>query len=187
MLGISGTLSLSAGALIRPGETRDATAIRDLYMAAAGRSGSLARAPDEMTQDYVDSCVHRSLADGVLLVAELAGVGGLAGELHCHRNGLRRFAHVLGGLTVAVHPEAQGRGIGRRLFEALLEDVLGNRPTIERIELITSESNARARKLYAALGFREEGRFVRGIRSPSGELETDIPMAWLRDRSGDSK
>lgn len=167
---------------IRAGRASDAAAIRELYITVAATSGNLARAPDEMTEEYVASCVSHSLADGVLLIAELAGVNGFAGELHAYRNGLKRFAHVLGALTVAVHPEAQGRGVGRALFEALLDEVLRSRPTIHRIELISSESNLRARKLYESLGFRAEGRFERGIVSPAGELEADIPMAWLRDR-----
>jgi putative acetyltransferase len=166
---------------IRAGRASDAAAIRKLFVAVASSDGNLARAADEMTEEYVDSFVGASLADGVLLIAELPGIAGIAGELHAYRNGIRRFAHVLGGLTVAVHPQAQGRGIGRRLFATLLEDVRQNRPMIERIELITSESNVRARKLYESLGFRPQGRFERGIRSPRGELEADIPMAWLRE------
>lgn len=174
-------MSTSDPVSIRAGRASDAAAIRKLLVTVASSDGNLARAADEMTEEYVDDFVSASLADGVLLVAELAGISGIAGELHAYRNGIRRFAHVLGGLTVAVHPEAQGRGIGRRLFEVLLDDVRRNRPMIERIELITSESNVRARKLYESLGFRQQGRFERGILSPRGELEADIPMAWLRD------
>ncbi|HZF15111.1 MAG TPA: GNAT family N-acetyltransferase [Steroidobacteraceae bacterium] len=165
---------------LRAGRASDAAAIRDLYIAVASSSGSLARAPDEMTGEYVASCIRASLADGVLLVAELAGLDGIAGELHAYRNGLKRFAHVLGSLTAAVHPDAQGRGIGRALLEALIDEVRRARPAIDRIELISSESNVRARKLYESLGFRAEGRFERGIVSPTGQLESDIPMAWLR-------
>ena len=165
---------------IRTGRANDAAAIRDLYVTVARDSGSLARGADEVTDDYVNAFIARSLADGVLFVAEIQGASGIAGELHAYRNGLRRFSHVLGSLTVAVHPDAQGQGIGRRLFESMLAEVLSARPMISRIELITSASNVRARKLYESLGFRAEGRFEDGILSPQGVLETDIPMAWLR-------
>ncbi len=166
---------------IRAGRAGDAAAIRDLYVAVASTSGNLARAADEITDEYVASFMSHSLADGVLLVAELAGVNGIAGELHTYRNGLKRFAHVLGALTVAVHPQVQGRGVGRALFDTLLDEVHRTRPMINRIELISSESNVRARQLYESLGFRAEGRFERGIVSPAGQLEADIPMAWLRN------
>jgi ribosomal protein S18 acetylase RimI-like enzyme len=165
---------------IRTGRPSDAGAIRDLYIAVAQSSGNLARSADEITDDYVSTFVTRSLADGILLVAEIPELPGIAGELHAYRNGLKRFSHVLGGLTVAVHPEAQGRGIGRRLFESMLAEVQAERPLINRIELITSESNVRARKLYESLGFRAEGRFEGAILSPQGVVESDIPMAWLR-------
>lgn len=122
-------------------------AIRDLYLSVAQISGGLARYPEEISVAYVEEFVARSLADGVLLVAADPAKSGLLGELHTYRNGLRRFDHVLSGLTVAVHPETQGRGIGRRLFEALLAEVRTNRPTITRIELITQESNVRGQRL----------------------------------------
>jgi putative acetyltransferase len=87
---------------------------------------------------------------------------------------------VLGNLTVAVSPAAQGRGIGRRLFERLLTEVRLHWPHIQRVELVTQESNQRAQRLYESLGFVREGRMERRIRSPHGGVEADIPMAWLR-------
>ena len=35
---------------------------------------------------------------------------------------------------------------------------------------------------HESMGFRREGRFESGIRSPSGGFAADIPMAWLRSR-----
>lgn len=171
-------------AVIRPGRTEDAPAIRDLYLTVARRSGGLARHDDEITAAYVEGFVARSEADGVLLVAEAPGLAGLAGELHAYRNGLRRFDHVLSGLTVAVHPDVQGQGLGRRLFEALLAEVQAHRPEILRIELITQQSNVRGQRLYESMGFRRQGVFERGIRAADGSLEDDIPMAWLRAEGG---
>jgi ribosomal protein S18 acetylase RimI-like enzyme len=165
---------------IRAGRSSDTDAIQELYQTVARVSGGLAHDPDEISAAYIRGFVDRSLADGVLLVAEVAGRPGLAGELHTYTNGLRRFNHVLSSLTVAVHPETQGRGIGRRLFEALLAEVRVHRPAITRIELFTQESNTRAQQLYRSVGFRHQGRFEEGIRNANGGLETDLPMAWLR-------
>lgn len=165
---------------IRPGRAGDTRAIHDLYVRVAAVSGGLARHADEIDLPYVEDFVNRSLADGVIFVAEAAASGSLAGEVHAYRNGLRRFAHVLGSLTVAVDPDSQGRGIGRRLFEALLAEVRDQRPDIVRVELITQQSNVRGQRLYESLGFRRQGRFEQGIRGPDGALEADLPMAWLR-------
>ena len=166
--------------LIRPGRPDDVAAIRELYRAAAATPGGIARAPDEVTEEYVAEFVAGSLRRGVLLVAEVPGLPGLAGELHAWRSDLRVFEHVLGDLTVAVHPAAQGRGVGHLLFTVLLDFVTRELPGVSRIELITQESNHRALRLYESVGFRREGRLEGRIRSPGGGLEADIPMAWLR-------
>jgi ribosomal protein S18 acetylase RimI-like enzyme len=144
-------------------------------------SGGLARLPNEITVDYVDEFVKDSLATGLIFVAE--GDGRMLGEIHAYPYGQWRLKHVLSHLTIAVHPEAQGKGVGRMLFDALLGDVRANRPDITRVELITQESNVRGQRLYESVGFRREGKLEQGIRNQqSGLLENDIPMGWLRSR-----
>lgn len=169
-----------SGPIIRAGTLDDAPAIQALYRAVAATPGGIARAPDEVTMDYVEEFVEHSLQGGVLLVAELEGLPGLAGELHAYRSDIRVFARVLGDLTVAVHPGAQGKGIGRQLFTRLLDLVTREHPDITRVELIAQEGNARALHLYESMGFRREGRLEGRIRNPDGSIEADIPMAWLR-------
>jgi ribosomal protein S18 acetylase RimI-like enzyme len=169
---------------IRTATLDDAPAIERLYVTVASITGGLARQPDEITRDYIDGFVRRSLGDGVIVVAEVEGVEGLAGELHAYRNPLRLFNHVYGSLTVAVHPEAQGRGVGRALFESLLQTVRLKRSDVLRVELVTAESNARALRLYESVGFVREGRFDRAMRDANGVTDADIPMAWFRDTAG---
>ena len=151
----------------------------------AAPPGGLARESDEISPRYVHGFLDRALEDGVALLAvplEPSHAVPLAGELHCYRMGPRSFAHVLGELTVAVHPRWQGRGVGRALFKALLEEVEQNRPGIARVELIARESNERAIHLYETLGFRREGRLEGRVRRPDGVIEADIPMAWHREQ-----
>lgn len=167
-------------ARLRPGRREDAPAIRLLYQTVAATPGGIAREPGEVTNDYVDGFVAHSLERGVLIVAEVPGLLGLAAELHAYRSELRLFTHVLGDLTVAVHPKAQEQGIGRQLFTRLLDEVARDHPDIKRVELITQESNVRALKLYESLGFQREGRLEGRIRNSSGGVEADIPMAWYR-------
>ncbi|MEP6763083.1 MAG: GNAT family N-acetyltransferase [Gemmatimonadaceae bacterium] len=172
---------------IRAGTLADVEAVRALYAAASRANGGLARYPEEVTSDYVRTFITRSIADGVIVVAVTAD-NEVVGELHCYRNGLRRFAHVIGALTVAVHPSVQGQGVGRQLFDALIHEVQYNRLDVLRIELITQESNTRAQRLYASVGFQAEGRLVDAIlNTQTGLMESDIPMAWLRNRPAATK
>lgn len=164
---------------LRLARQKDAQAIKDLYLVVAERSGGLARYPDEISQQYIDGFMASSAERGVEIVAT-DDRGRVVGELHAYTNGMRRFDHVLGSLTIAVHPDTQGQGIGRRLFQRLFEEI-SSRPEFSRVELFTQESNTRGRRLYESLGFRQEGRFEQAIRRLDGAgLEADIPMAWTR-------
>lgn len=164
---------------IRATAPGDADAVLALYRAVAARPGGLARAADEISRAYVHDFLAHSRAYGLSLVAEAAPQG-VVGEIHAYGRGLHSFAHVLGDLTVAVHPQAQGRGIGRALFVRLLAEVQARFPAVLRVELLARESNAHAIALYESLGFQREGRLEGRVRGVGGALEADIPMAWMR-------
>ena len=154
----------------------DAVPVLDLYLAAASVPGSgLARARDEMDAAYVEGFLDRSSRSGITLGAFLDGR--LAGEIHAVRPGPRQFAHVLSDLTVAVHPDFQGEGVGSALFTALLQRAGAIAPAILRVELVARSGNLRALILYERLGFVEEGRLTRRVLLPDGRLEDDVLMA----------
>jgi putative acetyltransferase len=160
---------------IRPSTLADAPAILALHAAAASRGGGLAREPDEMSLVHIEAALHKALASGVALCAWVGEA--LAGEIHASRLGPRQFAHNLMDLTVAVHPQFQGRGIGAQLFEALFAEAARLSPKVERIELMCREGNLGAVQLYQRLGFVIEGRFQRRVRLADGTVEDDLAMA----------
>jgi ribosomal protein S18 acetylase RimI-like enzyme len=166
-------------AAIRVTEPEDAEAVYELYRAVAARPGGLARAADEITHAYVHDFLNHSREHGLSLVSVTAHEG-VVGEIHAYGRALRSFAHVLGDLTVAVHPQAQGRGIGRALFTRLLAQIQERFPAVVRVELLARESNQHAIALYESLGFRREGRLEARVRGAGGALEADIPMAWMK-------
>lgn len=177
------TVAASTAVVIRDGTAADAVALRELHQTVSRISGGLARFADEITEEYVEEFISSSLKGGVIVVAEREATGEIVGELHAYPYSMRRLAHTLTSLTVAVHPATQGLGVGGQLFRALLREVRENRPGIIRVELIVQESNTRARRLYESVGFVAEGRMLNAILDVStGRPETDVPMAWLRER-----
>ena len=166
---------------VRQTQPDDVDAVLGLYRAVARTPGGLARLEPEIGRDVIESFVTRSIDGGAGLVA-VTDTNDVVGEIHALSPGIFCFAHVLTELTIAVNPDAQSRGIGRRLFESLMAEVSQRRPDITRVELIARESNRRALHFYESLGFVREGNLEQRIRNPDGSLESDVPMAWLRDR-----
>lgn len=168
---------MPGGLDIRPLSLRDVDALVAMHRATAAAPGGLARTPQEIDAAYVSGFVAKAASGGVALGAWSDGA--LAGEIHAARMGIAQFAHVLTDLTVAVHPDWQGKGVGSRLFQAMFEAAANLKPRVERIELMAREGNADAIRLYERLGFKVEGRFPGRVRLPDGSVEADIAMGLL--------
>jgi ribosomal protein S18 acetylase RimI-like enzyme len=164
---------------IRKTSVADLPEVVTLYRSVAALPGGLARLADEVNESWVSDFLTRSRTNGLSLVIQ-AESGEIVGEIHVCSPGLYCFSHVLTDLTIAIAPQAQGQGVGRLLFETFMRHVLEMRPDIQRVELISRESNRKAILFYESLGFRQEGEFVSRIRNVDGSLESDIPMAWTR-------
>lgn len=167
--------------MIRKALAMDQEQILALYCVVAAVPGGLARSVDELSAGHVAGFMARAAHNGIEFVWEENGR--ILGEIHACGQGIAGFAHLLNDLTIAVAPHGQGRGISRALFAALLDEVVQQRPDITRVELCVRESNTRARHLYRALGFVEEGRLRERVVDQYGLLEADIFMGWLRDQA----
>jgi ribosomal protein S18 acetylase RimI-like enzyme len=164
---------------IRTAALDDLDKIKSLYQAVARQGDGLARREDEITDAYIQNFLEKSIEHGLILVAiHPDDPEAFIGEMHAYKPGIQVFKHVYSDLTIAVHPDFQGKKTGRTLFTIFLEEVGRNRPDIGRVELVTRESNLRAIKFYQSLGFRIEGRLEMRIRTKSGLYEADIPMGW---------
>lgn len=164
---------------IRSAAIEDLSLIKELYRNVARKEGGLARTEQEITEPYIAHFLTRSIDSGLILVVEHPqDPGALIGEIHAYHPAPAVFKHVLSNLTIAVHPDFQGKKIGRTLFTIFLEEVGINRPDIGRIELFARESNQKAIKFYQSFGFQIDGRFEMRIRNSDGNYEADIPMSW---------
>ena len=83
-----------------------------------------------------------------------------------------------GDVGLFVHDDYRGRGIGRRMMEALL-DLADNWLGLTRLQLTVNLGNERAIRLYTSLGFENEGT-QRALVLRGGVLVDAHTMARLR-------
>jgi ribosomal protein S18 acetylase RimI-like enzyme len=171
--------------LFRKATIGDHEGIKALYKEVALRSGGIARNGEEVTDDYVGGFLERSIDRGLIFVIENPEQSGqLIGEIHAYKSGLLIFDNTIGSLTLAIHPDFQGKKLGYRIFEMFLNEIKDHRPDILRVELWVRDSNVRGQRLYQSLGFKIEGRMENRIRNSDGTFEADIPMGWQNPNFG---
>jgi ribosomal protein S18 acetylase RimI-like enzyme len=153
-------------ATIRPALLEDGPALVRLDRA----TWSPAVSPGPPPPEDADFFAHRSPGD--VLVAD---DGGPAGYVLLDRpTPLESNAHVLLVAGLAVSPAAQGRGVGRRLMAAAIEEA--GRRGARRLRLRVLGSNPGAQALYASLGFVVEG-VLRAEFLLAGRYVDDVLMA----------
>jgi ribosomal protein S18 acetylase RimI-like enzyme len=165
---------------IRTAIPEDVIHLKTLYKEVVkGESSGLARNENEITDEYVSHFIKKSLATGLIIVVEHPDdPKQLIGEVHGYPSDVDTFKHVISDFTIAVHPEFQGKKIGRTLFTIFLEEVGKNRTDIGKVELFVRESNTKAIALYQSMGFLIEGRMEMRIKTARGLYEADIAMGW---------
>lgn len=164
---------------IRQASLEDLSPILYLYSQVSKQESGIVRSYDEITEAFIADFLKKSSDNGLILLA-LTDNDELVGEMHAYNLGVKAFAHILGDLTIVVHPEFQGFGVGRQLFSSFLKKVTQEMPHICRIELFVRENNQKAVGFYEKMGFRKEGIFTKRIKNEDGSFENPIAMAWLR-------
>ncbi|WP_080055234.1 GNAT family N-acetyltransferase [Spirosoma aerolatum] len=164
---------------IRKATTIDKDAILQLHREVARISQGIARTEPEITEAYIETLIQTTARQGLMLVAIIDSEAVIA-EIHASKYGLRIFDHILTGLTIAVHPAYQGKGIGKKLFQAFLDNVQQLFPEVSRVELESRSSNQKSIGLYQRLGFELEGRMKHKTRNQDGSYEDSLLMAWTK-------
>ncbi|WP_420150594.1 GNAT family N-acetyltransferase [Spirosoma sp.] len=164
---------------IRQARFQDKEAILALHQNVAAISQGIARTEAEITDQYVEGLFATIATDGLMLVA-VDTPDQLIAEIHASKYGLRIFDHILTGLTIAVHPDYQGKGIGKMVFQAFLDEVQHSFPEVRRVELESRSSNQKSIGLYQSLGFVLEGRMRNKTRNSDGSFEDSLLMAWTK-------
>ncbi|MBD0258085.1 MAG: GNAT family N-acetyltransferase [Cytophagales bacterium] len=161
----------------------DVPGILALYQTVATESGGIIRLREEITLDYVNDFITKSLRTGLSrVVHHPRNQAEIVAEMHAYQYGPAAFSHILTDLTIVVHPSFQGQKIGMLIFEHFLAEVAGKMPHILRVELFVRENNMAATRFYKKLGFVEEGRHWNKIKNKDGSLETPLEMTWFNPR-----
>ncbi|NRB48136.1 MAG: GNAT family N-acetyltransferase [Saprospiraceae bacterium] len=165
---------------IQKSSSANSDAILALYREVLRRSGGIIRVEEEVTNEYVQSFLQKSINSGIALhVTDPDQDHSIIAEVHAYKPGLSAFRHILADLTIVVHPDFQGQGLGKQLFLSFLEEVKANFPEVLRVELFVREQNTSAITFYQKMGFIEEGRLKDKILNLDGSLETPIEMTWF--------
>jgi putative acetyltransferase len=159
--------------------------IRDALMEDAGHlckaeqfyaktPGQLASLPEELQDKLFEQAILKltSIKNGKYIVAAVDGE--IVGHALLEPLQLKATHHVV-QLTIVTHHGWQDKGIGRAMLTHLIDWARSN-PLVERIELRVRSINSRAIELYKKVGFKEEGRFVKRIKTSNGYID-DISMA----------
>ncbi|MEP6726743.1 MAG: N-acetyltransferase [Bacteroidota bacterium] len=166
--------------IIRHANPQDLNKIYALYKKVAQSRFGIARSPEEITESYIKNFMQPAAETGIeLVILNPGNESEIIAEIHCYKPEPKIFTHVLSELTIAVAPDFQGQGLGKKIFTHLLEFITTSRPDILRVELFTQETNERAIALYTKIGFKKEGRFEKRVPGKNNVLEADIPMAWF--------
>ena len=175
---------------LRPVRDGDALGLLALERALLADGRGMVKPLDDLPDDptRMQRVVLESLAlpawRGVRLVQE-DDQGRLISEGSLARFGPSLLDHGA-VLALGVHPDHQGKGLGRAMVTALLDWATdppaapdGTRRPLHRVELYVRADNPRAIGLYTSLGFAVEGRRRGFVRLPDGTLVDDLVMARL--------
>ncbi|WP_020580797.1 GNAT family acetyltransferase [Endozoicomonas elysicola] len=138
-------------AVIRHAEVSDLKAIGEFF-----RDPEVTRQTSQIpyrSQEYWNNLFNMDDKNHIQLVAEVSGqiLGHLG--LHTQENPRRKHCASFG---ITVHPEAQGKGIGKQLMKAMI-DLADNWLNLVRIELDVYTDNTQAIALYQRFDFEIEG------------------------------
>ena len=139
---------------IRSAVPADAAAVLAIQREAAEERWSIATQPEEVrgAEEEAARIAAWTPRTGTLLVAEAEGR--VVGFVAVVRGGRASSAHV-GDVGLTVAASHRGRGVGRALM--LAAEDWARKAGVERLTLTVFAHNERARRLYASLGYVEEG------------------------------
>jgi len=107
---------------------------------------------DSEWQDRIKNMFFAIVDDGKLV--------GMAGS-YCEKK--KKLSHIANIVRVYVNPEYRGKGIGRQLLLAVIEDIK-SKPEIKKIQLGVISTQNSAYNLYKSVGFEKVCKLKMSVR-----------------------
>ena len=159
----------------RTADIDDLSRLIKLYKTVAREEGGIARLEHEVTEEYVKNFITKSLASGLIIVGENPDdPDELIAEIHGYKAGISVFDHVLGDVTILVHPKFQGKKIGRTILTIFLEEIGRN---LTPSPFLTS--SVMAATALAAANDEARGRWLTGLVAGRVDDLSALPLALL--------
>ena len=166
-------IEAGAGVVLRPLRDDDAPAISRILAEPEVSHWWLRQTWDRIVEDGSVSfaiVVRDEVADGSVTEGEVAGVIQYVEELDPD--------YVGAGVDLFVSDHFQGRGVGRRALQAVIDHLVGERGH-HRITVDPAADNARAIHVYEALGFRRVGVMHAYERGADGTWHDGLLMEFV--------
>lgn len=104
----------------------------------------------------------------------------LVGMAGCYCDTREKLAHIANVVSVYVSPEYRGKGVGRALLMAIIEDAKA-KPQVKKLQLGVIITQAAAFKLYESLGFKKIGEQKMAV-NVNGTFYDEYLMEMVLDR-----
>lgn len=164
--------------IIRDAKPEDASVIAEAQREVAKTPGQLASRPEEIKDETIKAKIIELSNSDRGCCKVLVSNAQIIGHALLDPLKLTVTSHVV-VLTIVIHEEHQGKGLGQTLMNHLIDWARTN-PHVEKFELHVRSSNLRAIKLYEKLGFKEEGRKTKQIKIGPGYYLDNVYMAlWV--------
>jgi ribosomal protein S18 acetylase RimI-like enzyme len=100
--------------------------------------------------------------------------GAPVGMIVCGRNNRLKTGHICGIYGVYINQDHRGRGTGKKLMDAALEEIK-KMPGVVKIELAVNPTQKAAARLYRKYGFKVTGRVKKALRV-NGKFYDELMM-----------
>ena len=171
------TLQCGQTCRIRQASRADAAAVLALKLDILRQGTYDALLPEEYTFDEEQEAlwIEHNQESGANFMAVADVEGKIAGVLYFQSSSELRCRY-WGEFGMGVTEGMRGQGVGTKLLDALFKWA-ETAPRLEKICLKVFDVNAGAHRLYARLGFKEEGRLKNCLRLNDGTYTDAILMA----------